>query len=61
MHESTTHTVKSVADGASIGIVIGTIAGWLPAVAALVTIIWTSIRIIETDTFRRLIGRIRGK
>lgn len=61
MHESTAHTVKTVADGASIGIVIGTIAGWLPAVAALVTIIWTSIRIIETETFRRFWGWVRGK
>jgi hypothetical protein len=29
----------------------------LPAVAALFTIIWTGIRIYETDTVQRLLGK----
>lgn len=41
------HDVKNLADFAAIGTTVGTLAGWLPNVAALFTIIWTGIRIIE--------------
>lgn len=51
--------VKTV-DAVSIGTVVATLAGWLPAVAALFTIVWTAIRIFETDTVQRLFGR-RGR
>ncbi len=46
---------KHVADAAAVGTVIGTIAGWLPAIAALFTIIWTGIRIYESETVQRLL------
>lgn len=49
--------VKHVIDGASVGTVLATLAGWLPAVAALFTIIWTAIRIYETPTVQRLLGK----
>jgi hypothetical protein len=49
-------TLKYVVDAASFFTVIGTITSMLPAVAALFTIIWTSIRIYETDTVQRLLG-----
>ena len=42
--------VKVVGDALSLSAVIGAIAGALPAIAALVTIIWTGIRIWETKT-----------
>lgn len=29
----------------------------LPAVAAILTILWTAIRIYETDTVQRLLGK----
>jgi hypothetical protein len=45
--------LKAVGDIVSVGTVIATIAGWLPAIAALLTIIWTVIRIVETDTVQR--------
>jgi len=41
---------KTVVDIASVGIVGGSLLGWLPATAAVLTIIWTSIRIYETQT-----------
>lgn len=41
---------RAVGDVLSIGTVVGAIVGWLPAVAALFTIIWTAIRIYETRT-----------
>jgi hypothetical protein len=43
------HT-KHVIDGASVATVMGTLMSWLPAIAALFTIIWTVIRIYETKT-----------
>lgn len=43
-------TAKHVVDALSFVTVIGTITSVLPAVAALFTIIWTAIRIYETET-----------
>lgn len=47
-------TVKNVVDSFSVITVVGTIVNILPAVAAIFTIVWTGIRIWETDTVRRL-------
>ena len=43
------HT-KNVVDIASTVTVFGTVMNWLPAIAALWTIVWTTIRIYETKT-----------
>ncbi len=48
---------KVSADLVSAGIVVGTLAQLLPHIAALLTIIWTLIRILETDTVKALIKR----
>lgn len=45
--------VKTAIDGASLGTVIATLAGWLPQIAALFTIIWTGIRIYDWLRDRR--------
>jgi hypothetical protein len=60
MAEHTQETVKSVIDGLSVVTVVGTLVDMLPAFAALFTIIWTAIRIWETDTVQRMFGR-KGK
>lgn len=49
--------IKHAGDVLSVGVVIGTLAQYLPAIAALVTIIWTGIRIFETRTVQGLLGR----
>lgn len=51
-----TETAKNIGDAVSVGTVVGTLAGILPAIAALITIIWTSIRIYETDTVQKMLG-----
>ena len=51
--ESTKHTVDAV----SIVTVVGTLAQWLPAMAALFTIIWTCFRIYETKTVQGWLGK----
>jgi hypothetical protein len=50
-------TAKTTVDAISIVTVVGTLAEVLPAVAALFTIIWTALRIYETDTVQKLFGR----
>jgi hypothetical protein len=50
-------TFKYAIDVASIFTVVGTMVSMLPAVAALFTIIWTSIRIYETKTVQRWLGK----
>lgn len=47
---------KNVGDAVSIATAIATVAGWLPSVAAVISIIYGAIRIYETKTVQ---GRIR--
>jgi hypothetical protein len=50
--------IKAGFDVGSFAIVGATLADWLPAVAALLSIVWTVIRIRETKTYRRWRGRL---
>ena len=52
-------TMKPAGDILSIGVVLATLASWLPAIAALFTIIWTVIRIYETQTVQGLLGKLK--
>jgi uncharacterized membrane protein (Fun14 family) len=45
--------IKPVVDAISIGGVIGTLMGWLPAIAAFLSIVWSLIRIYETETVKK--------
>jgi len=56
-HEHLTDATKHVLDGASIATAVGTMMQLLPAIAALFTIIWTTIRIYETKTVQKLLGK----
>ena len=55
--EHVSEGTKHVLDGLSVITVIGALADVLPAVAALFTIVWTGIRIWETDTIQGLFGK----
>ena len=50
-------TAKTVGDALSIVTVVGTLAEILPSIAALFTIVWTILRIYETTTVQKLLGR----
>ena len=50
-------TAKTVGDALSIVTVVGTLAEILPSIAALFTIVWTILRIYETNTVQKLLGR----
>ena len=51
-------TFKHIIDALSIVTVLGTLAEMLPSIAAAFTIIWTGIRIWETETVKRWIRRL---
>lgn len=51
--------MKPAGDILSIGVVLATLASWLPSIAAIFTIIWTAIRIYETRTVQNLLGRLK--
>ena len=55
--EHMSETGKHVGDAVSIVTVVGTLAQVLPSIAAIFTIVWTSIRIFETETIQKLLGK----
>ena len=50
-----------VTDALSLATVVGTLVDVLPALAAIFTIVWTSIRIWETKTVQNLIKKLKRK
>jgi len=48
---------KSIVDAVAVGGGVASLAGWLPDIAALLTIVWLSIRIWESETVKGLLGR----
>ena len=55
--QHTAETTKQAIDAVSVFTVIGTLSDILPPMAALVTIIWTGIRIYETQTVQKMLGK----
>jgi hypothetical protein len=53
--------LKHVTDALSITVVVAALVSWLPALAALASLIWSVIRILETKTVQRLIDRFRKR
>ena len=57
MEQTNLEATKYVVDAVSISAAVGTVVGLLPAVAALFTIVWTGIRIYETRSVQKLLGK----
>ena len=53
--------IKHLLDATSVLALLGSLISVLPAIASLLTIIWTAIRIYETATVQRLLGRAPGQ
>lgn len=49
--------IKHIADTLSIATVVGTLAAWLPPLAALASLIWTCLRIYEMVTGKTISER----
>jgi hypothetical protein len=54
-------TAKTAGDAVSLVTVVGTLAEVLPAIAALLTIVWTGFRIYETPTVTKWISLWRQR
>lgn len=61
MTDHANEQVKHIVDGLSFLTVLGTLTDMLPSIAAIFTIVWTGIRIWETDTVQSLFGRKGNK
>jgi hypothetical protein len=59
MSNSVDEPIKIAGDIVSVTTVIGTLAGLLPSIAALFTIVWTAIRIYETETIQSLLRKMK--
>lgn len=57
MKHEISETTKHVVDVLSVATVLGTLVEMLPSIAAVFTIVWTGIRIWETDTVQNLLSR----
>ena len=49
---------KNVIDWGAVAISLGTLFEYLPAIASLLSVIWLLLRILESDTVQRMIGRL---
>jgi hypothetical protein len=52
-----TEQAKAAIDAVSLTATVSALMGWLPAVAAGLSIVWTLIRIWETETVRKVFKR----
>jgi hypothetical protein len=57
MKDHLSENTKHIIDFASVATVLGALVELLPAIAAIFTIVWTAIRIYETDTMQGLLGK----
>ena len=57
MAQHSPETIKHAVDGLSIVTVLGTLAEILPALAALFSLVWSLIRIWETETVQNWLKR----
>ena len=61
MKQESQEIVKTVGDAVSVFTVVGTLIEMLPSIAAIITIVWTGIRIYETDTVKDIISRWKNR
>ena len=53
-----TEQSKIAVDISSFAVVGATLVEWLPAIAAIFSIIWSVIRILETETVKKWRGKL---
>ena len=55
MNDTVVQAAKATGDVAAVGVTVATVLSWLPAAAAILTIVWTAVRLYETDTVQKII------
>ena len=48
---------KTVVDAFAVGGTVGTLIGWLPPIASMLTIVWLGLRIWESQTVQDLVKK----
>jgi hypothetical protein len=56
VHSTPSWLVKAGVDAVSLTTIGATLVGWAPSAAAVLAVVWSAIRIVETKTFRWLLG-----
>jgi hypothetical protein len=52
---------KHIVDGLAVSATVATLMAWLPPIAAALTIIWTVIRIAESETAKRVYTWVKSR
>ena len=52
-----TESVKTVVDAVAVTTTASALFGWLPPIVAILTLVWTAIRIYETETVQKFVNR----
>ena len=55
--ESISEPVKHLFDSLSLGAIVATFIGVLPHIATLLSVIWFALRIYESDTVQKALGK----
>ena len=61
MKHETAENLKNVGDVISVFTVVGALVEVLPSIAALFTIVWTGLRIYESETVQKLIKKWKDR
>ena len=61
MKAETQETIKTGADVLSVFTMVGALVQVLPSIAALFTIVWTGIRIYESETVKEIIAKWKNR
>jgi hypothetical protein len=52
-----TESIKPIVDAVAVTATASALFGWLPPIAALLTLVWTVIRIYETETVQKFVQK----
>jgi hypothetical protein len=61
MHDPIGEVLRDLGDAISFGTLFAVLIQALPTIATILTIIWMGIRIYESKTVQRSLGRIRDR
>ena len=52
-----TESMKPIIDAVAVTTTASALVGWLPPIVAILTLVWTVIRIYETETVQRFVQK----
>tara|TARA_R110002110_G_scaffold359854_1_gene569693 strand:- start:748 stop:936 length:189 start_codon:yes stop_codon:yes gene_type:complete len=52
-----TEAIKPLVDAIAVTTTASTLFGWLPPIVAILTLLWTAIRIYETETVQKFVEK----